>query len=108
MPLKRHCSPTRVGYFSRRINAECRAAGSANAAKRANLLLFALAETHNLAGGINSTHLLAKYKRIRWVQKTFSLKWGREGFSLEEDRKTLLRLEGNELRQALAEAVETS
>ena len=74
---------------------------------RASLKLFALAETHDLAAGINSTHLLAKYKRIQWVEKTFSLNWGREGFSLEQERKTLLRLEGNELRQALNEAVET-
>lgn len=56
---------------------------------------------------IYCTHLLAKYKRIRWVEKTSSLNWGRDGFSLEQERKTLLRLEGNESRQALNEAVET-
>jgi len=108
-----------AGYFARRINAECRAAGSAQAAQGANLLLFALAESTGLPSADSSAAavavaLLEKYQRVRWVEKTFSLTWEKgekaegDGFSIREERKTVAKLEGSSLQNALRAALDSA
>ena len=110
-----------AGYFARRINAECRAAGSAQAAQGANLLLFALAESTGLPSADSSAAAVAvallekyTYQRVRWVEKTFSLTWEKgekaegDGFSIREERKTVAKLEGSSLQNALRAALDSA
>jgi hypothetical protein len=75
----------------------------------------ALAESTGLPSADSSAAavavaLLEKYQRVRWVEKTFSLTWEKgekaegDGFSIREERKTVAKLEGSSLQNALQAA----
>lgn len=110
--------PPTDAHFSRRVNSENKLAGGGGAgASRANLVLLALAEDPRVAdatadgeeetaaGAAEATAargVCAKYARVRWLQRrvTFTASG-----ACDEVVSECLRLEGEELRRAVVEAL---
>jgi len=97
--------PPLDSYFSRRINAEVRGAGSVEDAKAANLTLLALAEAYaaNQDSQVDlASCLLGRYRAVHWVERSFTLSWT-NGFNVREDQVSLLSLEGAALEKNIRE-----